>query len=209
MFTGIVESLGVVAAVEPSGAQSRLTIHAPGLTGLVHGESIAVNGVCLTVAAHEEATGTAGADAATPGSTWTADVMKISLETTALGDLEPGDRVNLERALPAGGRLGGHIMQGHVDGVATLVARDSHPEWDDLTFEIPADLERYVVRKGSIALNGVSLTVAELDGTRVTVSLIPTTLSETTFGGFAPGARANVEVDVLAKYVEKMLGARA
>lgn len=192
MFTGIVESLGTVTAVTPQGARSRLTIEAPGMTDLAHGESIAVGGVCLTVAEHE-------------GSAWTADVMRVTLETTTLGALAPGDRVNLERAVPAGGRLGGHIMQGHVDGVATLVERDSHPDWDTLTFEVPEDLTRYVVRKGSIALGGVSLTVAELDGTRVTVSLIPTTLAETTFGAMTVGDRVNVEVDVVAKYVEKLV----
>ncbi|WP_296665881.1 riboflavin synthase [Demequina sp.] len=196
MFTGIVESLGTVTSVASTGAQARLTIESPGLTDLVHGESIAVQGVCLTVADHH-------------GTTWTADVMRVTLDTTTLGALEPGSRVNLERATPAGGRLGGHIMQGHVDGAATLVARDSQPDWTDLTFEIPAELERYVVRKGSIALNGVSLTVAELDGARVTVSLIPTTLTETTFGSMQPGERANVEVDVVAKYVEKMVGTHA
>ncbi len=196
MFTGIVESLGTVVDVATSGAQARITIDAPGLTGLVHGESVAVQGVCLTVADHD-------------GSTWRADVMRVTLDTTTLGDLHAGDRVNLERAVPAGGRLGGHIMQGHVDGTATLVARDSRPDWDDLTYEIPEELARYVVRKGSIALNGVSLTVAELDGTRVTVSLIPTTLAETTFGGARVGDRANVEVDVVAKYVEKLVGAHA
>jgi len=194
MFTGIVEALGTVTDVTASGAQARLTIEAPGLTDLVHGESIAVQGVCLTVADHE-------------GSTWTADVMRVTLDTTALGDLAAGSRVNLERAVPAGGRLGGHIMQGHVDGTATLVARDSQADWDDLTFEIPAELGRYVVRKGSIALNGVSLTVAELEGDRVTVSLIPTTLAETTFGAAQVGDRANVEVDVVAKYVEKLVSA--
>ncbi|WP_062520476.1 riboflavin synthase [Demequina silvatica] len=196
MFTGIVESLGTVTEVARSEASARLTIEAPGFTDLVHGESIAVNGVCLTVASHE-------------GSTWVADVMRVSLETTALGDLDQGARVNLERATPAGGRLGGHIMQGHVDGVATLVARDSQPEWTDLTFEIPEALTRYVVRKGSIALGGVSLTVAEIDEARVTVSLIPTTLAETTFGAIAVGERVNVEVDVVAKYVEKLVGAHA
>ncbi|WP_062316535.1 riboflavin synthase [Demequina maris] len=196
MFTGIVESLGTVTEVTGTGASSRLTLEAPGLTDLVHGESIAVQGVCLTVADHA-------------GSTWTADVMRVTLETTALAGLQPGDRVNLERATPAGGRLGGHIMQGHVDGVAVLVERDAQPEWTDLTFEVPEDLTRYIVRKGSIALNGVSLTVAEIDGTRVTVSLIPTTLAETTFGAIAAGDRANVEVDVVAKYVEKLVAAHA
>ncbi|WP_062464617.1 riboflavin synthase [Demequina soli] len=196
MFTGIVESLGTVTEVTGSEASARLTIEAPGLTHLVHGESIAVQGVCLTVASHE-------------GSTWTADVMRVTLETSSLGGLVAGSQVNLERATPAGGRLGGHIMQGHVDGVATLAARDAQAEWTDLTFEIPADLARYVVRKGSIALNGVSLTVAELDDNRVTVSLIPTTLAETTFGAARVGDRANVEVDVVAKYVEKLVAAHA
>lgn len=196
MFTGIVETLGVVTAVADAGASARITFEAPGMADLRHGESIAVNGVCLTVAEHQ-------------GQSWTADVMRVTLETTALDGVAVGDRVNLERAMVAGGRLGGHIMQGHVDGTATLVARDSQPDWDDLTFEIPAALTRYVVRKGSIALNGVSLTVAEIDDARVTVSLIPTTLAETTFGGFRTGDRANVEVDVVAKYVEKLVGAHA
>ncbi len=194
MFTGIVETVATVSSIEDGGATARLTISSTGLGGdLVHGESIAVNGVCLTVASMD-------------ADTWTADVMRISLETSALGDLIDGSRVNLERAMPATGRLGGHIMQGHVDGVATLVARDSQEDWDDLTFSIPSDLLRYVVRKGSIALNGVSLTVAELEGDRATVSLIPTTPSGTTFGDYAVGDKANVEVDVIAKYVERMMG---
>lgn len=194
MFTGIVQSVGTVTSIEDGGATARLTISSAGLgDDLVHGESIAVNGVCLTVA-------TLATD------TWTADVMRITLETSMLGDLSEGSPVNLERAMLATGRLGGHIMQGHVDGVATLVARDSQADWDDLTFALPADLLRYVVRKGSIALNGVSLTVAELEGERATVSLIPTTLTGTTFGDYAVGDKANVEVDVIAKYVERMMG---
>ena len=197
MFTGIVESVGTVTSVEDGGATARLTIASPGLgDDLAHGESIAVNGVCLTVANVDH-------DA------WTADMMRITLETSGLGSLTAGSRVNLERAMPATGRLGGHIMQGHVDGVATLVARDSQPEWDDLTFALAPELLRYVVRKGSIALNGVSLTVAELVGDRATVSLIPTTLTDTTFGDFAVGDVANVEVDVIAKYVERMMGVQS
>jgi riboflavin synthase len=197
MFTGIVESVGTVTSVEDGGATARLTIASPGLGGdLVHGESIAVNGVCLTVAQIDN-------------DTWTADMMRVTLETSGLGGLAAGSRVNLERAMPATGRLGGHIMQGHVDGVATLVARDSQPEWDDLTFTLPPELLRYVVRKGSIALNGVSLTVAELAGDRATVSLIPTTLTDTTFGDFVVGDVANVEVDVIAKYVERMMGVQS
>jgi riboflavin synthase len=197
MFTGIVQSIGTVASIEDGGATARLTVSSSALgDDLVHGESIAVNGVCLTVASLDD-------------DTWTADVMRITLETSMLGDLKEGSRVNLERAMLPTGRLGGHIMQGHVDGVATLVARDSQAEWDDLTFSLPSDLLRYVVRKGSIALNGVSLTVAELDGDRATVSLIPTTLTDTTFGDYTVGDKANVEVDVIAKYVERMMGANA
>lgn len=194
MFTGIVEAIGTVAAVEDHGVSSRFVLEAPQLgIDIVHGESIAVNGVCLTVAAHLE-------------SGWAFDVMRITEETTTLGGLAPGARVNLERATRADGRLGGHIMQGHVDGVATLAKRDSQPEWDDLTFMVPRDLLRYVVLKGSISLNGVSLTVAQLVDDGVTVSLIPTTLRETTLGALVVGDKVNVEVDVIAKYVERMMG---
>ncbi|NYI41388.1 riboflavin synthase [Demequina lutea] len=194
MFTGIVEAIGTVATVEDHGASSRFVLTAPQLgTDIVHGESIAVNGVCLTVAAHEQGG-------------WAFDVMRITEETTTMGELAPGIRVNLERATRADGRLGGHIMQGHVDGVATLVARDSQPEWDDLTFTVPRELLRYVVLKGSISLNGVSLTVAGLVDDTVTVSLIPTTLTETTLGELVVGNEVNVEVDIIAKYVERMMG---
>ncbi len=197
MFTGIVESVGTVTSVEDGGATARLTIASPGLgDDLVRGESVAVDGVCLTVA-HIDA------------DTWVADVMRITVQTSTLARLTAGSRVNLERAMPAAGRLGGHIMQGHVDGVATLVSRDSQPQWDDLTFSVPQDMLRYVVAKGSIALNGVSLTIAELAEDRVTVSLIPTTLAETTFGDSVVGDEANVEVDVIAKYVERMMGVRS
>ena len=196
MFTGIVEAVGTVTAIAEHGAQSQLTISTPGWGGdLEFGESIAVNGVCLTVAKHS-------------GDEWLADVMRVTRSTTTLGNVQPGARVNLERALRADARLGGHIMQGHVDGTAELVARDSQPDWDDLTFRISPDYARYVVRKGSIALNGTSLTVAELEGDLVTVSLIPTTLVETTFGDAKVGDLANVEVDVVGKYVERMLGER-
>lgn len=197
MFTGIVEAVGTVVEVVDDGARSRLTIRSAGFgPDLAHGESIAVDGVCLTVAGQTE-------DA------WMADVMRVTRSTTTLGDVHDGRRVNLERALRADARLGGHIMQGHVDGQAELKARDSQSEWDDFTFALPADLVRYVVPKGSIALNGVSLTVAALDGDLATVSLIPTTLADTTLGGLAVGDRVNVEVDVMGKYVESMLEARA
>jgi riboflavin synthase len=197
MFTGIVESVGSVVSVNDQGAQTQLTISSPGFGGdFEHGESIAVNGVCLTVAKHS-------------GDDWIADVMKVTRQTTTLGTIEVGDTVNLERAMRADGRLGGHMVQGHVDGTAVLVARDSQPDWDDFTFDVPDSLLRYVVLKGSITLNGVSLTVAGLDGNRATVSLIPTTLADTTLGSLEVGATVNVEVDIIAKYVERMIGDRS
>lgn len=197
MFTGIVEAVGTVVDVVEQGARSRVTFRKEGFdSDLAHGESIAVDGVCLTVAEQTH-------DA------WVADVMRVTLDTTTLSNIAPGRTVNIERALRADGRLGGHIMQGHVDGLATLVARDSQPEWDDFVLEIPEDLVRYVVPKGSIALNGVSLTVATLEGNRATVSLIPTTLADTTLGTLTVGDHVNVEVDVMGKYVESMLQARA
>ncbi len=194
MFTGIVESIGTITSVDESGAQATITISSPGFgDDLRHGESVAVSGVCLTVAQPA-------------GGSWVADVMRITRETTTLGEAVPGRRVNLERALRADGRMGGHIVQGHVDGVATLVRRDSAAEWDDLTFSVADDVARYVVKKGSICLDGVSLTVAALDGSDVTVSLIPTTLADTTLGALSVGDRVNVEVDVLAKYIERFVG---
>jgi riboflavin synthase len=197
MFTGIVEAMGTITAVDESGAQAKITISSPGFgEDLQHGESVAVSGVCLTVAQHA-------------GGSWVADVMRATRGTTTLGEAVPGRRVNLERALRADGRMGGHIVQGHVDGVATLVLRDSAAEWDDLTFSVPDDVARYVVTKGSICLDGVSLTVAALDGLDVTVSLIPTTLAETTLGALSVGDRVNVEVDVLAKYIERFVGGDA
>lgn len=197
MFTGIVEATGRIEAVGEVESTSRLTVFAPDLSeSLMVGESVAVDGVCLTVARVE-------------GSSWTADVMRVTRETTTLGTAAVGRRVNLERALRADGRLGGHILQGHVDGIATLLTRDSGPEWDDLTFQVPTPLKRYVVLKGSIAIDGVSLTVAALEGDRVTVSLIPTTLEMTNLGEKRPGDKANVEVDIIGKYVESLLGDRA
>jgi len=197
VFTGIVESIGTITSVDESGAQAKLTISSPGFgDDLRHGESVAVSGVCLTVASHA-------------GDSWVADVMRVTRDTTTLGVATPGRRVNLERALRADGRMGGHIVQGHVDGVATLVRRDSAAEWDDLTFSVPAQIARYVVAKGSICLDGVSLTVAALDGGEVTVSLIPTTLTDTTLGALVVGDRVNVEVDVLSKYIERFVGGAA
>lgn len=197
MFTGIIEAVGTVTGVADNGERSVLTIATPGWgQDLQYGESIAVNGVCLTVASAD-------------GDEWTADVMAITRSTTTLGGIEAGSQVNLERAMRADGRLGGHIMQGHVDATAVLVDRDSQADWDDFSFRIPSDLAKYVVAKGSIALNGTSLTVAGVVDDVVTVSLIPTTLKETTFGALEVGTSVNVEVDVIAKYVERLMGGRS
>lgn len=196
MFTGIIEAVGDVSAIERDGSRARVTISVPAWAGqFTHGESISVNGVCLTVAS-------------SAAQEWTADLMAVTLDTTALGELEAGSRVNLERALRADSRLGGHIVLGHADGTATLVARDSATDWDDFTFELPADLLRYVVAKGSLAIQGVSLTVQRLEGSLVTVSLIPTTLTDTTLGSLAVGDAVNIEVDILAKHVERLLEGR-
>jgi riboflavin synthase len=206
MFTGIVEEIGRVRDVgRPGGASAAaghggdavLTIEGPLVASdAALGDSIAVAGVCLTV------TGLGG------DGSFTADVMPESLRRTALGDLVPGSPVNLERALRADARLGGHVVQGHVDGVGTLVSRAPGDRWDDLVLAAPAGLTRYVAEKGSIAVSGVSLTVTHVDATSFGVSLIPTTLGATTLGGLAPGDRVNLEVDVLAKYVERLLAAR-
>ncbi|MBN2177039.1 MAG: riboflavin synthase [Demequinaceae bacterium] len=196
MFTGLVETTGSVTAVEENDTGCRLTISAPGMAGpLTIGESVAVDGVCLTVA-----------DA--NGPTWTADVMRVTKETTTLGSASVGRRVNLERALRADSRMGGHFVQGHVDGIATLLSRVGGPEWDDLTFRLPEALTRYVVVKGSIAIDGVSLTVASLKGTDATVSLIPTTIEVTTLGERREDDVVNIEVDVIGKYIEKLVGGR-
>jgi riboflavin synthase len=197
MFTGIVEELGEVAAIEPGVDSARLTLRGPLVTSdAVHGASIAVNGVCLTVVEH-------GAGE------FTVDVMAETLRRSSLGALRPGDRVNLERAMAAGSRFGGHVVQGHVDGTAELVERVPGDRWEVVRFALPADLARYVVQKGSITVDGVSLTVASVDGDSFTVSLIPTTLDLTTLGRKGVGDLVNLEVDVLAKYVERLLAASA
>ena len=197
MFTGLVEEIGRVDKLEPQGDALRLTIGAGKvLSDVSFGDSIAVNGVCLTVVEHTD-------------EWFTAEVMQESLDRTGLGQLEVGSRVNLERALAAGARLGGHIMQGHVDGTSRLLSRTSSEHWDVLRFSLDAALARYVVEKGSIAVNGTSLTVSAVGEDYFEVSLIPTTLAETTHGELVEGSVVNIEVDVLAKYVEKMLGGRA
>jgi riboflavin synthase len=196
LFTGIVEAIGTVTAVDEAQASARVTISAPGFAhDLAFGESVAVSGVCLTVTE-------------TMGDSWVVDVMRVTREFSTLGVARAGTKINLERAVKADSRLGGHLVQGHVDGMATLVSRDSAPEWEDFTFRLPSDLVRYVVSKGSIALDGVSLTVAAVDGDTFTVSLIPVTLRETILGDLVPGDRVNVEVDIIGKYVESLLGGR-
>jgi riboflavin synthase len=200
MFTGIVEELGEIVSVEHLAEAARLTVRGPRVTAdAAHGDSIAVNGVCLTV--------TAVADA-----TFTADVMAETLNRSALGALAPGSPVNLERSLRVGDRLGGHMVQGHVDGVGTVVSRVSEAHWDVVRVAVPPGLCRYLVEKGSVTVDGVSLTVSALgDGAGeqpwFEVSLIPTTLAGTTLGHVPPGGRVNLEADVIGKYVERMLRA--
>jgi riboflavin synthase len=199
MFTGIVEELGVVESLEDQGDAVRLTVRGPHVVadaGL--GDSIAVNGCCLTVAERDQ-------------ETFTADVMRETLDKTSLGVLEPGAKVNLERAVTAAKRLGGHIVQGHVDGTGAVLRRTPSEHWDIVQVSLPDALARYLVPKGSITVDGISLTVVDvLDGSEpsFTVSLIPETLARTTLGFKQPGDRVNLEVDVIAKYVERLLDAR-
>ncbi|MGV8977494.1 MAG: riboflavin synthase [Cellulomonas sp.] len=203
MFTGIVEEIGTVEKLERRGDRStgpadardaRLTVRGPLVAADARrGDSIAVSGVCLTVTD-------------LPGDgTFSVDVMPESLRRTALGDLAAGSLVNLERAVRASDRLGGHIVQGHVDGVGTIARRSPGPRWDDVDIDLAPELARYVAEKGSVTVSGVSLTVTHVRDDGFAVSLIPTTLEATTLGRLAPGAHVNIEVDVLAKYVERLL----
>jgi riboflavin synthase len=199
MFTGLVEEKGTVTAVDQLGDAVRLTIRGPLVTSdAAHGDSISVNGCCLTVAALD-------------GDTFSADVMAESLTRTSLGDLELRSEVNLERAMAAGSRMGGHIVQGHVDGTGELIDRSPSEHWELVRFALPAHLARYLVEKGSITVDGVSLTVVEVVDAApgadawFSASLVPTTLTDTTLGSRMPGDRVNLEVDVLAKYVERLL----
>ncbi len=221
MFTGIVEELGEVVAVERLPDAARLTVRGPLVTAEAsHGDSIAVNGVCLTVTDSSD-------------KTFTADVMAETLQRTGLGALSPGSPVNLERPVELGGRLGGHLVQGHADGTGEILSRTPGEHWDVVRIATPPGLARYIVLKGSITVDGVSLTVSALggpdgagrpddtgstDGAGSTsstggaepwfeVSLIPTTLEMTTLGRLQPGSRVNLEVDVIAKYVESLLAA--
>ncbi|EUA12112.1 riboflavin synthase, alpha subunit [Mycobacterium kansasii 732] len=199
MFTGIVEELGEVTARETLADAARLTIRGPVVTSDAgHGDSIAVNGVCLTVVE------------VLPDGRFTADVMAETLNRSSLGNLREGSRVNLERAAALNSRLGGHIVQGHVDGTGEIVARTPSQHWEVVRIEVPATLARYIVEKGSITVDGISLTVSGLGAQPrdwFEVSLIPTTRELTTLGSAPVGTRVNLEVDVLAKYVERLLQA--
>ncbi len=208
MFTGIVEELGEVEAIEVLPAAARITIGCRTVLGdVTHGASIAVNGVCLTVTDF-------AADGDRPGVRM--DVMQETLDRSSLGTLRPGDPVNLERPVRLADRLGGHLVQGHVDGVGTVLDRVPDEHWEVVRISLPGGLDRYVVEKGSITVDGVSLTVVDVEagdgpGTTgtFTVSLIPTTLHATTLGTRAVGEPVNLEVDVVAKYVEKLTVAHA
>ena len=193
MFTGIVEELGTVEVLEDQGDAVRLTVHGPLVTSDASlGDSISVNGCCLTVVTRADGT-------------FTADVMHETLAKTSLGALEPGTRVNLERAVTPTTRLGGHIVQGHVDGTGRVLRRTPSEHWEVVEVSLPDDLGRYLVAKGSITVDGISLTVVDVADDSFTVSLIPETLARTTLGFKQPGDTVNLEVDVIAKYVEKMV----
>ncbi|HVE97636.1 MAG TPA: riboflavin synthase [Mycobacteriales bacterium] len=193
MFTGIVEEVGEVVRVDPLPDAARLVVRGTAVTSDARdGESVAVNGVCLTVV--ETADGC-----------FSADVMAETLRRSSLGGLRAGSRVNLERAVRVGDRLGGHVVQGHVDGTGELLERVRDEHWDVVRISLPDSLARYVVQKGSITVDGVSLTVVDVAPGSFSVSLIPTTLASTTLGGRSPGETVNLEVDVLAKYVERLL----
>jgi len=197
MFTGIVEELGEVTGWQDLPDAARLTVRGPLVTGDArHGDSISVNGVCLTIVEVGE-----GA--------FTADVMRITLDCSSLGALALGSPVNLERAVRLQDRLGGHVVQGHVDGTATILAVTPDEHWTVVRLTLPDDLDRYVVSKGSITVDGISLTVADTAPGWVEVSLIPSTLGRTTLGRKGVGDPVNLEVDITAKYVEKLLAARS
>lgn len=198
MFTGLIEEIGEITAIEPVGDSLRLTVRGPKVTSdAAHGDSIQVSGVCLTVIANSN-------------NEFTADVMEQSIKMSTLGSLRVGDRVNLERAARVDSRLGGHIVQGHVDGTAELLSATQHDNWRTLRFSLTPDLAPYLVDKGSVTLAGVSLTVSNIaseDDAQpwFEVSLIPETLTATVLGALEPGDRVNLETDILARHVARML----
>ena len=194
MFTGLVEAIGEVSRVDHTRDALTLTVKSPaGFGPFSHGESISVDGVCLSVIASSD-------------NSFSVDVMRETLQVTSLKNVSLGRRVNLERAMISGARLGGHYVQGHVDTVGTLQSREPGEKWEYFTFAIPKEFTRYIVKRGSIAIQGVSLTVVDVTKKHLTVSLIPETLRATNLSVLAPGDEVNFEVDILAKYVEKLLG---
>ncbi len=196
MFTGIIEELGRIVSIEDQPDAKRITIEGPLVTSDVNrGDSIAVNGTCLTAVEIE------------PGN-FTADVMHETLRLTSLGAAKVGDVVNLERAMNAATRFGGHVVQGHVDGLGHIVSREPSDNWEWVRVSIPAELTKYVVLKGSITIDGVSLTVNEIEGNVVGLSLIPETLRLTTLGAKTVGDPVNIEADIMAKHIERLLEAR-
>ena len=193
MFTGLVEELGQVREIEAGDAGARISISAPGIAGQIsEGDSVAVNGACLTASRVSE-------------DEFSADVMNQTLKLTALGSLEPGDRVNLELAMRADGRFGGHIVAGHVDGVGEVASVVEDGIAKRLSVSVPDDLLPLIVERGSITLSGVSLTVADIEGNRVEVSLIPETLERTNLGLLTDGDRLNLECDLVARHVRRLL----
>jgi riboflavin synthase len=192
MFTGIVEELGTVAALEEQSDAVRLTVQGSVTTDAALGDSISVNGCCLTVATLDDGS-------------FTADVMRMTLDKTSLGALAIGHRVNLERACTPETRLGGHIVQGHVDTTGTILSRSPGEHWDLVEIALPEQIRRYVVLHGSITVDGISLTVAELKDESFVVSLIPETLARTTLGFKQPGDPVNLEADIIAKHIERLL----
>ena len=200
MFTGIVEELGEVVGIDMTGDSAKIKIRGPLVTAdAARGDSIAINGVCLTVTATQDGE-------------FSADVMGETLDHSSLGALGAGSVVNLERPVRSGGRLGGHIVQGHVDGTGTILSRQATGDWEQVRISIPRYLARYVVDKGSVAVDGISLTVSGAgdgaEGAWFEVSLIPETLARTTLGRKQPGEVVNIEVDLIAKYVERLLAGR-
>ena len=197
MFTGIIEELGTVATVEVLDDSIRLGIQGSLVReDLAQGESVSVNGVCLTAAE------------VTPEG-FIADVMLETLNRSSLSGIAEGERVNLERAMSGAGRFGGHVVQGHVDGVAEIISREPSANWEVVKVRIPSELSKYVVHKGSITFDGVSLTVNDISGDVVSLSLIPETLRLTTLGTKQVGSKLNVEADILAKHIEKLIEARS
>jgi riboflavin synthase len=197
MFTGIVEELGTIAGVEELNDSIRLQVSGELVrSDLAQGESISVNGTCLTAA-----------ELTSDG--FVADVMLETLNRTSLSGIAVGDKVNLERAMSGAGRFGGHVVQGHVDGVGEIISREPSDNWEVVKVKIPSELTKYVVHKGSITFDGVSLTVNDISGDVVSLSLIPETLRLTTLGQKGVGAKLNVEADILAKHIEKLIEARS